>query len=160
MPRIARGETAGGIYHIVNRGNIRMEVFDDAKDYEYFLELLEKAIKKTGIALHAYCLMPNHFHLLVVPQKEGSLGKLMQWLMTSHVRYYHKKHKSSGHVWQGRYKSFVVEQESYYMTLLRYIEANAVRARLVKRAENWLFGSLNLIFMDSCQTIFCFFQIL
>ena len=67
----------------------------------------------------------------------------MQWLMTSHVRYYHKKHKSSGHVWQGRYKSFVVEQESYYMTLLRYIEANAVRARLVKRAENWLFGSLN-----------------
>ena len=95
MPRVARGETAGGIYHIVNRGNMRMEVFDDANDYEYFLKLLEKGIKKTGAALHAYCLMPNHFHLLVVPQKEGSLSKLMQWLITPHAWHYHKKHKSS-----------------------------------------------------------------
>jgi len=83
MPRIARGETAGWICHIVNRGNMRMEVFKDAEDYEYFLELLEKGIKKIGVELHAYCLMPNHFHLLLVPQKEGSLSKLMQWLMTS-----------------------------------------------------------------------------
>lgn len=142
MPRISRGETAGGIYHIVNRGNMRMEVFNDAEDYDYFLELLAKGLKKTGVELHAYCLMPNHFHLLVVPQKEDSLSKLMQWLMTSHVRFYHKKHKTSGHVWQGRYKSFIVEQESYYLAVIRYIEANALRANLVSKAEEWLYGSL------------------
>jgi putative transposase len=143
MPRIARGETAGGIYHIINRGNFRMQVFDDAEDYTYFLELLKTGMKKEDVELHAYCLMPNHFHLLLVPQREGSLSRLMQWVMTSHVRYYHKKNKTSGHVWQGRYKSFIVEQESYYVTLIRYIEANALRAKLVDRAETWEYGSLH-----------------
>ncbi len=143
MPRIARGETAGGIYHVINRGNMRMQVFDDAEDYRYFLELLKTGMKKERVELHAYCLMPNHFHLLLVPQKEGSLSRFMQWVMTSHVRYYHKKNKTSGHVWQGRYKSFLVEQESYYITLIRYIEANASRAKLVKQAEAWEYGSLH-----------------
>ena len=143
MPRIARGETAGGIYHIINRGNFRMQVFDDTEDYTYFLELLKTGMKKEDVELHAYCLMPNHFHLLLVPQREGSLSRLMQWVMTSHVRYYHKKNKTSGHVWQGRYKSFIVEQESYYVTLIRYIEANALRAKLIDRAETWEYGSLH-----------------
>ena len=105
MPRIPRGETAGGIYHIINRGNMRMQVFDDIEDYEYFLELLEKASKRENVEVHAYCLMPNHFHLLLIPQEANSLSRLMQWVMTSHVRYYHKKNKTSGHIWQGRYKS-------------------------------------------------------
>jgi len=142
MPRIARGEIVGGIYHIINRGNMKMQVFDDMEDYEYFLELLEKASKRENVEIHAYCLMPNHFHLLLVPQEEKSLSRLMQWVMTSHVRYYHKKNKTSGHIWQGRYKSFIVEKESYYITLIQYIEANALRAKLVKRAEDWLYGSL------------------
>ncbi|MEA3373028.1 MAG: transposase [Campylobacterota bacterium] len=142
MPRIARGETAGGIYHIINRGNMRMQVFDDADDYEYFFNLLQKGMKRESIELHAYCLMPNHFHLLLVPKHEGSLSRLMQWVMTSHVRYYHKKNKTSGHIWQGRYKSFIVEQESYYLALIRYIEANALRAKLVNKAEEWAYGSL------------------
>ncbi|CAA6827245.1 MAG: Transposase [uncultured Sulfurovum sp.] len=152
MPRIARGETVGGIYHIINRGNMKMQVFDDAEDYEYFLELLEKGTKREKVGIHAYCLMPNHFHLLLVPKEEKSLSRLMQWVMTSHVRYYHKKNKTSGHIWQGRYKSFMVEYpkgisslrsgQSYYLTLIRYIEANASRAKLVKRAEEWSYGSL------------------
>jgi putative transposase len=100
-------------------------------------------MEKEAVELHAYCLMPNHFHLLLVPQREGSLSRLMQWVMTSHVRYYHKKNKTSGHIWQGRYKSFMVEQESYYITLIRYIEANALRAKLVERAEAWEYGSLH-----------------
>ena len=142
MPRIARGETVGGIYHIINRGNMRMQVFDDADDYEYFLELLEKACKRENVEIHAYCLMPNHFHLLLVPKVEKSLSRFMQWVMTSHVRYYHKKNKTSGHIWQGRYKSFIVEKESYYITLMRYIEANALRAKLTRKAQDWNYGSL------------------
>jgi putative transposase len=143
MPRIARGETAGGIYHIINRGNMQMQVFDDEEDYNYFLELLKIAKKKEDVEIHAYCLMPNHFHLMLVPRHEKSLSRFMQWVMTSHVRYYHKKNKTSGHVWQGRYKSFIVEQESYYITLMRYIEANALRAKLVKNAQEWRYGSLH-----------------
>ena len=142
MPRIARGETVGGIYHIINRGNMRMQVFNDAEDYDYFLDLVQKAAKRENIEIHAYCLMPNHFHLLLVPKEEKSLSRFMQWVMTSHVRYYHKKNKTSGHIWQGRYKSFIVEKESYYITLIRYIEANALRAKLVLNAEDWDYGSL------------------
>ena len=142
MPRIARGETVGGIYHIINRGNMKMQVFNDAEDYEYFLELLEIGTKREKVEIHAYCLMPNHFHLLLVPQEEKRLSRVMQWVMTSHVRYYHKKNKTSGHIWQGRYKSFMVEKESYYLTLIRYIEANALRAKLSQKAEDWKYCSL------------------
>jgi len=123
---------------------MRMQVFDDSEDYEYFIELLKTGLKKEGIELHSFCLMPNHFHLLVVPTREGSLSRFMQWVMTSHVRNYHKKNKTSGHVWQGRYKSFIVQEDSYYITVMRYIEANALRAKLVKRAEDWLYGSLHV----------------
>ena len=142
MPRIARGETAGGIYHIINRGNMKMQVFDNKEDYEYFLELLEIGTKREKVEIHAYCLMPNHFHLLLVPKEEKSLSRLMQWVMTSHVRYYHKKNKTSGHIWKGRYKSFMVEKESYYLTLIRYIESNAHRTKLTQKAEEWKYGSL------------------
>ena len=78
MSRIPRGETAGGIYHIISRGNMRMQVFDDMDDYEYFLELLEKVAKREKVEVHAYCLMPNHFHLLLVPKEPNSLSRLMQ----------------------------------------------------------------------------------
>ncbi len=142
MPRIARGESIGGIYHVINRGNMRMQVFDDAEDYAYFLKLLQDGLKREAVELHAYCLMPNHFHLLLMPLVEGSLSHFMQWVMTSHVRYYHRKNKTSGHIWQGRYKSFVVQKDSYYLSLVRYIEANALRAKLVNKAETWAYGSL------------------
>jgi len=119
-----------------------MQVFDDMEDYEYFLELLEKACKRENVEVHAYCLMPNHFHLLLILKEPNSLSRLMQWVMTSHVHYYHKKNKISGDIWQGRYKSFMVEKESCYITLIRYIEANALRAKLARRAEDWDYGSL------------------
>ena len=114
---------------------MKMKVFDDMEDYDYFLELLEKVTKREKVEVHAYCLIPNHFHLLLIPKVPNSLSSLMQWVMTSHVRYYHKKNKTSGHIWQGRYKNFMVQKDSYYITLIRYIEANALRAKLVKRAE-------------------------
>lgn len=142
MPRIPRGIAAEGIYHIINRGNMRMKVFDDQDDYEYFLELLKSRALKEKIAIHAYCIMPNHFHLLVSLMYEGNLSRWMHLVMTSHVRYYHKKNKTSGHIWQGRYKSFIVEKDSYYSSTIRYIEANAQRAELVKQAQEWEYGSL------------------
>lgn len=142
MPRIPRGETIGGIYHVINRGNMRMQVFDDSDDYEYFIELLELASKKENIEIHAYSLMPNHFHLLLVPKEEKSMSKFMQWVMTSHVRYYHAKNRTSGHIWQGRYKSFIVQKDSYYITLIQYIESNPLRANLVKTAQEWKYSSL------------------
>ena len=143
MPRISRGETLGGIYHVINRGNMRMDVFNDTQDFDYFLTLIETGLDKYAIELHAYCLMTNHFHLLLVPQKEKVLSQFMQWLMTSHVRYYYQKNKTSGHIWQGRFKSFIVEQDSYHLTLIRYIEANALRAKMVERAQDWKYGSLS-----------------
>jgi putative transposase len=133
----------GGIYHIINRGNMKMQVFDCDEDYEIFLDFLKRGMKKENIELHAYCLMPNHFHLLVVPKTKKALSRFMQWVMTSHVRFYHKKNATSGHIWQGRYKSFIVEQESYYISVLRYIEANAKRAGLVEKAQDWNYSSLH-----------------
>ncbi|MBE0492402.1 MAG: transposase [Sulfurospirillum sp.] len=142
MPRIPRGESVGGLYHVINRGNMQMQVFHDDQDYNYFLQLLEDGLKREAVSLQAYCLMPNHFHLLLKPEIEGSLSRLMQWLMTSHVRHFHKKNKTSGHIWQGRYKSFLVQKESYYLSVMRYIEANALRAKLVDDAGLWMYGSL------------------
>jgi len=120
-----------------------MQIFDDEDDYGYFLELLKKGSKKERISIYAYCLLPNHFHLLLSPIYEGSLSRMMQWVMTSHVRYYHRKNKTSGHVWQGRYKSFIIEKENYYISVMRYIEANALRVGLMNHAEEWKYGSLH-----------------
>ena len=93
-------------YHVLNRGNGRAEVFHQADDYAAFLKLLGEACERVPMRLLAYCLMPNHFHLVVWPRKDGDLSRWMQWLLTSHVRRYHRHYQSSGHVWQGRFKAF------------------------------------------------------
>ena len=89
MPRIARGKTTGGSYHVVNRGNMRIQVFDDVENYNYFLELLKAGTKKEAVELHAYYLLPDTqpFSSSAVPQKEGSLSRLIPWMMASHVRH-------------------------------------------------------------------------
>ncbi|MGE4295815.1 MAG: transposase [Campylobacterales bacterium] len=142
MPRIPRGDTAGEVQHIISRGNARMAVFHDAEDYSKFLALLKEFKKLHGIEVYAYCLMPNHFHLALKSLNEGSVSPFMQKLMTTYVRYHHHKYKASGHLWQGRYKNFLVQKEGYLWMLLRYIEANPVRAGLVKNAAEWPYGSL------------------
>lgn len=108
MPRTARAAQGGFCYHVLNRGNGRAEVFHAAEDYASFIELLGLALKRVPIRLIAYCLMPNHFHLVVWPTDDGQLGRWMHWLMTSHVRRYRKQYGSSGHIWQGRFKAFPV----------------------------------------------------
>jgi putative transposase len=90
----------------------------------------------------SWCLMPNHFHLVLWPHAEGDLSQWMHWLLNTHVRRYHRHHRSSGHLWQGRFKSFAIEHDEHLLTVLRYVERNALRAGLVKRAEQWPWSSL------------------
>ena len=141
MPRIARGLVGGFIYHVLNRGNGRQCVFHKDKDYQSFRSLLEDAKQRIPISVLAYCLMPNHFHLVVMPEQGEDLSRWMQWLMTSHVRRYHGYYSTCGHVWQGRFKSFIVKEDEHLITLLRYVEGNPVRAGLVESAVDWQWSS-------------------
>jgi len=143
MPRVRRGLADGFYYHIINRGNGRQEVFPKDQDYRPFLKLVFESLQRYPVRLHAYCLMANHFHLLVSPDKAEDLSKWMQWLMTSLVRRYHKHFGTSGHVWQGRFKSFIVQEDSHLVTVARYIEGNPVRAGIVSSAAGWRWSSHN-----------------
>ncbi len=142
MPRTARASVGGICYHVINRGNARATVFHDEGDYRDFLALMAKASERVSMPVLGYCLMPNHFHLLLWPNQDGDLSMFMQWLMTAHVRRYHSFRGTSGHVWQGRFKAFPVQQDGHLPAVLRYIERNPLRARLVRRAENWRWSSL------------------
>jgi putative transposase len=126
----------------LNRGNGRTEVFHKADDYEAFLEMVAQASARLPMRVLAYCLMPNHFHLVLRPHGDGDLSRWMQWLLTTHVRRYRRHYGSSGHVWQGRFKAFPCQDDSHLITVLRYVERNALRAGLVRRAEDWSHGSL------------------
>ena len=141
MPRIAREVVDGGVYHILNRGNGRQKVFHRDADYLEFESLLGQLREQYGLALYAYCLMPNHFHLIVRVNQGEALKDGMQWFTTTQVRRYHRRYRSSGHVWQGRYKSFGVENDEHFLTLARYVEGNPVRAGLVETAMDWVWSS-------------------
>jgi len=144
MPRPPRESAANLCYHVLNRGNGRMTVFHKDGDYAAFLKLLKQASERVPMRLLAYCLMPNHFHLVVWNKQPGALSKWMQWLTTSHVRRYHRHYQSSGHVWQGRFKSFPVQSDEHLLTVMRYVERNPVRAKTlpVRKAQNWPWSSL------------------
>jgi putative transposase len=142
MPRIPRGQQGGYVYHVINRGNGRATVFHKSQDYEAFLSLLSEAKKRHPVKLFGFCLMPNHFHFVVEPTHENMLSQFMQWLLTSHVRRYHKHYGGSGHIWQGRFKSFPVQRDEHLITALRYVLQNPVRAGLSSTAQEWRWSSL------------------
>jgi len=141
MPRISRGLFDDSIYHIINRGNGGQIVFQKDKDYEAFINLMGKAKTRYDIRIFAYCLMPNHFHMVLMPHRSKDLSQWMQWLMTSHVRRYHRHYGTRGHIWQGRYKSFLIKIDSHLLTVLKYVEGNPLRAGLVNSAKDWLWSS-------------------
>jgi putative transposase len=145
MPRTARASRANYCYHVLNRGNGRARIFHKDGDYEAFVALFERACERLPMRMLAYCLMPNHFHLVLWPREDGDLSRWMQWLLTAHVRRYHRHYHGSGHVWQGRFKAFPIEQDEHLLTVLRYVERNPLRAGLVERAEEWQWSSLRLI---------------
>ena len=144
MPRTARASAGGICYHVMNRGNGRNEVFHKTEDYAAFLKLLHEASQRIPQRLLSFCLMPNHFHLVVWPRQDGDLSRWMQWLMTSHVRRYHRHYRSSGHVWQGRFKAFPIEQDEHLLTVMRYVERNPVRAKSIplRKAQRWSWSSV------------------
>jgi putative transposase len=137
MPRSARAVAGGICYHVLNRGNARRAIFLKDGDYQAFLKALGHACLQVPLRVLAYCLMPNHFHIVVWPKEDGDLSRWLQWLLNAHVRRYHQHYHSSGHIWQGRSKSFPIASDEHLLTVLRYVERNPVRARLTRRAERW-----------------------
>lgn len=141
MPRIPRGQVSGFAYHVINRGNGGATVFQKNGDYRAFLDLLAMAKTKYPVMLLGFCLMPNHFHLVVQPKTPQALSASMQWSLTAHVLRYHKHYRSHGHVWQGRFKSFPIQQDEHLLTVLRYVLRNPVRARLAEKPDQWLWSN-------------------
>ncbi|HEX4147415.1 MAG TPA: transposase [Pirellulales bacterium] len=140
MPRPLRPVDDGLIYHVINRGNNRQPVFSQKGDFEAFLNSLAEIKQRKPFELYGYCLLNNHFHLLLRP-KDASISRIMQSLLISHTQRYHKHHRSSGHVWQGRFKSPVIQNDEHLLAVLRYIEANPLRAKIVNRAEDYAWSS-------------------
>jgi len=141
MPRHARDALGGYCYHVLNRGNARRTVFHKEGDYTAFAKLLHQAALRTEMRLLAWCLLPNHFHLVLWPIQDEDLSRYMAWLMTAHVRRYHKHYHSSGHIWQGRFRAFPIQEDEHLLTVLRYVEPNPLRAGLVASARDWLWSS-------------------
>ena len=127
MPRPLRPIDDRLVYHVINRGNNRAPVFFEDGDYEAFLKALGDLKRRRPFEFYGYCLMPNHVHLLIRPL-ETSISRLMQSLLVSHTQRHHRCHGSGGHVWQGRFKSPVIQDDDHLLTVLRYIEANPLRA--------------------------------
>ena len=129
-------------YHAMNRGNGREAVFHKDEDYAEFVEAMVDARTRLPVDVLGYCLMPNHFHLVLRPKADGDLGRWMQWLLTAHARRYHRHHGTSGHLWRGRFKAFPIQDDDHLVAVLRYVERNPVRAELVARAEDWAWSSV------------------
>ena len=142
MPRTARAIVANHCYHLLNRGNKKARLFHERADYEQFLALLGRAQQRLHLPILSACLMPNHVHLVVQPENDADVGKWTHWLFTTHVRWYHAKYATLGRIWQGRFKAFVAQSDHHLLTVMRYVERNALRAKLVERAEDWEWGSL------------------
>ena len=141
MPTTRRLICDDSIYHVVQRGNNGQGVFRDDEDYEKFLSLMRWYIKKFAFALYHYCLMPTHIHLLLKVLKKETLAKIMQGLLQSYRFYYRKKYSYLGYLYQGRYRSKIIENDEYLLECGRYIERNPVRARLVESAEQYKWSS-------------------
>ena len=144
MPRRPRLSTGGLAYHVLNRRVGRLPLFEKPTDYTAFEKILHEAHRRTGVRIAAYCLMPNHWHLLLWPRNDGELSEVMRWITVTHTQRWHAhRHTSgSGPVYQGRFKSFPVQTDEHFLTVARYVERNAVRAKLVARAEEWQWSSL------------------
>ncbi len=140
MPRIARVVIIGCPHHITQRGNYQQETFSVDSDYEKYLGWMSEYHKKYKLNVLAFCLMPNHVHFISVPEKQDSLSKTFNTCHMKYSRYYNKKNNNKGHLWQGRFYSCPLD-ESHLYEAVRYVENNPVRAKLVKRADQWQWSS-------------------
>jgi putative transposase len=141
MPRIARILIENACYHIITRGNQKQLVFLEQNDYQKYIRLLEKYKNKFGFKMYAFCLMPNHVHLIIQVLDLNVLNRIMRGINLSYTLYFNNKYKKVGHLWQDRFKSKIIEKESYILDCINYIENNPVRAFLVSRANEYLWNS-------------------
>jgi putative transposase len=144
MPRTKRKCPGGFVYHVLNRSNGRLKIFKRPEDFAAFERILAEGIERFSIRLTGYCLMSNHWHLLLRPRRDDELSAFMQWITLTHSQRWHTSHRTvgMGHLYQGRFKSFPVQSGSHYLTVLRYMEQNPLRAGMVKRSVDWPWSSL------------------
>ncbi len=136
MARQLRIEYPGALYHVTSRGNEKKDIFRSIKDREKFLSYLSSAWERHGAVFHAWCLMSNHFHLMI-ETPEGNLSRIMKHINGSYTTYFNVKHKRAGHLLQGRYKAVLVQADTYAAELSRYIHLNPVRAKMVPSPEEY-----------------------
>lgn len=141
MPTNRRLVSDESVYHIVQKGNNGQKIFKEGKDFEKFLSLIRRYIEKFETEIYHYCLMPTHIHLLLKMFKKEILAKMMQSILQSYRFYYGKKYDYAGYLYQGRYRSKLVQNDSYLLECGRYIERNPVRASLVKSADEYKWSS-------------------
>ena len=144
MPRAPRIDIGGVPYHILNRAVATRRLFEDAGDYQSFGRVLAEAQARIPVRLFSYCIMPTHWHLVLAPEKDGGLSAFMAWLTMTHTQRWHTHRGSvgSGHLYQGRFKSFPIQADDHFITVCRYVERNPLRAGLVQRAQDWQWSSL------------------
>ena len=144
MPRSARNTPGGIVYHTLNRAVARLPLFEKEADYQAFELALREAHERTPIRILAYCLMPNHWHFVLWPEADGELTEFLRWLTNTHTMRWHAHHDTlgTGHLYQGRFKSFPVQSDEHLYCVLRYVERNPVRSNLVSGAEQWRWSSL------------------
>jgi putative transposase len=144
LPRAKRNCPANIVVHIINRANDRRRLFSQTDDYNEFLELLKTGSERVPVRICGFCLMPNHWHLVLWPTTEGDISGFMHWISSVHAMRVRRRWNAvgSGHVYQDRFKSLPVETGLYYYNVMKYVEANALRAGLVTRAEDWQWSSL------------------
>jgi REP element-mobilizing transposase RayT len=140
MARPLRLDVPGALHHVTSRGNERRDIFRCNRDREAFLQLLAEAVKRFGWRVTAWVLMTNHYHL-VIQTPEANLSRGMQWLNGTYADWFNRRHNRSGHLFQGRFKSFIVETETYFAEVLRYVVLNPVRAKTVARPEAYRWSS-------------------
>lgn len=143
MARGQRIDIGDLVYHVINRANGRFTIFESDTHYRDFEDLLRDGSIKYNMRILAYVVMPNHWHLLLYPRQDGDLSQFMKWLGNAHTRHYHAQTRTigAGHLYQGRYKSFLVDNDIHLLTVLKYIERNPVRANLCEHPDEWRWGS-------------------
>jgi putative transposase len=144
MPRQARVAPGGLVYHVLNRTVAGLPLFRKQADYEAFERIMIEAHQRCPLRILAWCLMRNHWHFVVWPHEEGEVTAYFRWLTHTHAMRWHVAHNTvgRGHLYQGRFKSFPVEEDSHFLAVCRYVERNSLKANAVKRAEDWRWGSL------------------
>lgn len=142
MPRSPRKRSVSGIYHVMSRGIDKRDIFLSENDFAKFIEILEKTQQKKPFTLYAYCLMINHFHLLIQPHDED-LGACMQQITSTYALYHNAAHQRFGHLFQNRFKSEPINDDAHFLTVLRYIHQNPIKAGIVKRIKTYLWTSFH-----------------